>query len=74
MLDAANLKQLREAVAAEDWVAASNICRGMKLERRDPFDRFRADELAKAVSHRNAPLVVDIIDGLKYPPMPNRPS
>lgn len=74
MLDAANLEQLRQAVAAEDWIAASNICRGLKLERRDPFDRFRADELAKAVGHRNAPLVVDIVEGLNYPPTPDSSS
>jgi hypothetical protein len=72
VLDSAKLKQLRQAVAAEDWIAASNICRGMKLERRDPLDGFRAEELAKAVSRHNALLVVDIIEGFGYRPTPSR--
>ncbi len=67
MLDAARIEQLQRAVAADDWTAAAELCLGIKLKRSDPRDRFRADELAKAVRLRDVDRIEDIIDGLEYP-------
>lgn len=68
MLDAVKLRQLRLAVVAEDWVAAADTCCGIKLERRDALDRFRRDELEKAVRKHNGPLILSLIDGLDPKP------
>lgn len=67
MLDAARIEQLQQAVAAGDWTAAAELCLEIKLERSDPLDRFRVDELAKAVRLRDADRIEDIIDGIEYP-------
>jgi hypothetical protein len=72
MLDSVKLQQLRLAVIAEDWTAAANTCCGIKLERRDALDRFRRDELEKAVRKHNAPLILSIIDGLDNTPSVGR--
>jgi hypothetical protein len=68
MLDSVKLQQLRLAVVAEDWVAAANTCCGIKLDRRDALDRYRRDELEKAVRKHNGPLILSIIDGLGSAP------
>ena len=68
MLDSVKLKQLRLAVVAEDWTAAANTCCGIKLDRRDALDRYRRDELEKAVRKHDAPLILSIIDGLDHTP------
>lgn len=68
MLDAVKLQQLRRAVVAEDWVAAASTCCGIQLERRDALDRYRRDELEKAVRKHNAPLLLSIIDELDPKP------
>ena len=67
MLDAARIEQLQRAVAADDWTAAAELCLEIKLKRSDRLDRFRADELAKAVRLRDVDRIEDIIDGLEYP-------
>jgi hypothetical protein len=67
MLDAARIEQLQRAVAADDWTAAAELCLEIKLKRSDSLDRFRADELAKAVRLRDVDRIEDIIDGLEYP-------
>ena len=68
MLDTVKLQQLRLAVVAEDWVAAASACGGIQLERRDALDRYRRDELEKAVRKHNGPLVLSIIDELDPKP------
>ena len=65
MLNSVKLQQLRMAVVDEDWIAAATACGGIKVERRDAFDCYRRDELAKAVRKHNAALVLSIIDGLE---------
>ncbi len=72
MLDSVKLKQLRLAVVAEDWTSAANACCGFKLDRRDALDRYRRDELEKAVRKHNAPLILSIIDGLDDTPVIGR--
>ena len=67
MLNTALLDQLRRAVEADDWILAADVCLEIDLEARDPLDRFRAEELAKAVRLRQADHIKDIIDGLGYP-------
>ena len=67
MLDTARIEQLQRAVAADDWTAAAELCLEIKLKRSDPLDRFRVDELAKAVRRRDVGRIEDIIDGLEYP-------
>ena len=67
MFDAVRIEQLQQAVVAEDWTAAAELCLEIKLERNDPLDRFRVDEIAKAIRLRDADRIEDIIDGLEYP-------
>ena len=66
MFDAVRIEQLQQAVVAEDWTAAAELCLEIKLERNDPLDRFRVDEIAKAIRLRDADRIEDIIDGLEY--------
>ncbi len=61
------LQQLRNAVEKDDWVMAADVCLEIDLEARDPLDRTRAEELAKAVRLRQVDSIKDIIDGLGYP-------
>jgi hypothetical protein len=68
MLDSVKLQQLRLAVVEEDWISAANTCYGIKLDRRDALDRYRRDELEKAIRKHNGLLALSIIDGLASPP------
>jgi hypothetical protein len=68
MLDSVKLQQLRLAVVEEDWISAANTCYGIKLDRRDALDRYRRDELEKAIRKHNGLLALSIIDGLASTP------
>lgn len=67
MLEAERIEQLQQVVAAEDWIAAADVCLEIKLAVRTPLERTSADELAKAVRLRDADRIEDIIDELEYP-------
>ena len=63
MLEAATIGRPQKAVADNDWESATDICLHFKVERSDPLDRFRVDELAKAVRVHSAVRIKDIIAG-----------
>ena len=67
MLDPTKLQQLRQAVEADDWILAADVCLEIDLEARTPLDRSRAEEFAKAVRLRRTEFILDMIDGLEYP-------
>lgn len=64
MLEAATIGRPQKAVAANDWESATDICLHIKVEHSDPLDRFRVDELAKAVRVHGAVRIREIIAGL----------
>ena len=67
MLEAKRIEQLQQAIAAEDWIAAADVCLEIKLAVGTPLDRTSVDDLAKAVRLRDADRIEDLIDGLEYP-------
>ncbi len=64
MLEASTIGRLQKAAAANVWESATDIRLHIKVERSDPLDRFRVDELAKAVRLRSAVSIKGIVAGL----------
>ena len=63
-MDPVLLEQLRNAVEADDWVLAADVCLELIVSAQDELYRLRAEDLAKAVRLQDAPTVEAIIEEL----------
>lgn len=67
VLDSTKLQHLRQAVDADDWILAADVCLEIALEADTPLDRALAEEFANAVRLRRAEHILDMLDGLEPP-------
>ena len=59
------LQQLRQAVDADDWILAADVCLELIVAAQEELYRLRAEDLAKAVRLQDPETVEAIIEELE---------